>query len=125
MASVLQSYGDALFPEHVEGAPVVPWLRAIEADGDLVGFVMVAWRTEHHPNPYLWRLLIDRMHQRRGIAGRALDLVEDLCRANGDLAIEVSWEEGRGSPAPFYRARGYVATGKIVDGETQAIKPLT
>lgn len=125
VASVLQSYGDALFPEPVNDVPVVPWLRAIEADGDPVGYVMVAWRTEHHPNPYLWRLLIDRMHQRRGIGNRALDLVEEACRANGDTSIEVSWSEGRGSPARFYRARGYVTTGKLVDGETQAIKTLS
>lgn len=125
VAPVLQSYSDALFPERVNGEPVVPWLRAIEADGDLVGFVMVAWRTEHHPNPYLWRLLIDRLHQRRGIGNLILDIVEDLCRANGDTAIEVSWVGGRGSPAPFYEARGYVRTGNIIDGEVEAIKSLT
>jgi len=105
--------------------PVVPWLRAIEADGDLVGFVMVAWRTAHHPNPYLCRLLVDRRHQRRGIGNRALDLVEEACRANGDTAIEVGWSEGRGSPAPFFESRGYVRTGEIVDGDTVAIKPLS
>jgi RimJ/RimL family protein N-acetyltransferase len=125
VAPVLQSYGDALFPERVNGAPVVPWLRAIEADGDPVGFVMVAWGSEHHPNPYLWRLLIDRMHQRRGIGNRALDLVEDSCRAGGSTAIEVTWTEGRGSPGPFYEARGYVRTGRVVDGETEAIKQLS
>jgi len=125
VAPVQRSYGDALFPEMFNGEPVVPWLRAISADGEVVGFVMVAWRTEHHPNPYLWRLLIDRAHQRRGIASRALDLVEDVCRDNGDSAIEVSWAEGRGSPGPFYEARGYVRTGNLIEGETEAIKPLT
>jgi len=34
---VRASYGDALFPEVIDGAPVVPWMRAIEADGELVG----------------------------------------------------------------------------------------
>ena len=125
VSSVLQSYGDALFPERVNGVPVLPWMRAIEADGELVGFVMVAWRTEHHPNPYLWRLLIDRMHQRRGIGNGALDLIEAACRENGDKAIEVSWTEGRGSPATFYEARGYVTTGNFIDGETEAIKTLS
>ncbi len=124
VAPVLVSYADALFPEKVNNFPVLPWMRAIEADDELAGFVMVAWRTEHHPNPYLWRLLIDRRHQRRGVGSAALDLVEDECRANGDVAIEVSWTEGRGSPAAFYEARGYVRTGNLIDGETEAVKQL-
>ena len=32
-----------------DGAPVVPWVRAIEADGELVGFMMLAERTGHIP----------------------------------------------------------------------------
>ena len=124
VSPVLESYGDALFPELYNDVPVVPWLRAIEADGEPVGFVMVAWRTEHHPNPYLWRLLIDRWHQHRGIGSWALDLVEEACRKNGDQAIEVSWTEGPGSPAAFYEARGYARTGRLVEGETEAVKPL-
>ena len=35
-------------------------MRAVVADGDIVGFVMLALPTEHHEHPYLWRLLIDR-----------------------------------------------------------------
>jgi RimJ/RimL family protein N-acetyltransferase len=124
VAPMLHSFADALFPEVVDGAPVVPWMRAIEADGEVVGFMMVALTTEHHPEPYLWRLLIDRMHQRRGIASRALDLLEDELRAMGDAAMVVSWEEGRGSPDRFYLARGFEATGNIVDGEVEARKQL-
>ena len=42
VSSVHQSYGDALFaPEH-EGEHVRPWLRVIVADGEPVGFMMVA-----------------------------------------------------------------------------------
>lgn len=124
VSPVLVSFADAMFPEHINGAPVLPWMRAIHADGELAGFVMVAWRTEHHPNPYLWRLLIDRRHQRRGVGSTALDLVEEACRQNGDSAIEVSWTEGLGSPAAFYEARGYERTGNLVDGETEAVKSL-
>ena len=124
VARMDESFVDVLFPKIVDGAPVVPWMRAIEADGELVGFVMLALRTEHHPEPTLWRFLIDRMHQRRGIGGRALGLVEATCLAMGDTTLVTTWGEGKGSPRPFYEARGFVATGRIVDDETEARKVL-
>ena len=120
VAPMLQSFADAFLPEVVHGSPVVPWLRGIEADGEVVGFVMMALTTPHHPEPYLWRLLIDRMHQRRGIASRALDLIAAECRAMGDTTLLVSWGEGKGSPRPFYLAHGFVPTGRVLDGETEA-----
>jgi RimJ/RimL family protein N-acetyltransferase len=124
VAPMLNSYADALFPEVIDGAPVVPWMRAIEADGVICGFVMVAVTTEHHAEPYLWRLLIDRLHQRRGIASMALDLLEDELRAMGDATMLVSWTPGRGTPEPLYLRRGFVPTGEVVDGETMARKAL-
>jgi RimJ/RimL family protein N-acetyltransferase/GNAT superfamily N-acetyltransferase len=124
VAPMLFSFADALFPEVVDGAPVVPWMKAVEADGELVGFMMVALTTEHHPEPFLWRLLIDRIHQRRGVASRALDLLEDELRTKGDTTILVSWAEGKGSPDRFYLARGFEPTGNIVDGEIEARKRL-
>ncbi len=125
VAPMLWSYAAALFPEVYEGAPLVPWMRAISADGELVGFVMLALSNEHHPDPFLWRLLIDRRHQRRGIGSKALDLVEAQMRSRGDSTLFVSWVEGKGSPAPMYLKRGFETTGRIVDGEIEAKKPLT
>ncbi|MGB5731305.1 MAG: GNAT family N-acetyltransferase [Acidimicrobiia bacterium] len=124
VAGMDRSFVDALLPPVVGGAPVVPWMRAIEADGELVGFVMLALRTAHHPEPTLWRLLIDRMHQRRGVGGRALDLVAAECLAMGNTTLATSWSEGRGSPRAFYEARGFVETGRTVDHETEARKAL-
>lgn len=119
------SFTDALFPEVVNGAPLVPWMRAVVADGVIVGFVMLALSTDHHPEPYLWRLLIDKMHQRRGIGGRVLELVAQECRSMGASALLTSWGEGKGSPRPFYRINGFVPTGRIVDGETEGRKDLS
>jgi RimJ/RimL family protein N-acetyltransferase len=118
------SFADAMFPEVYNGAPVVPWMRAITADGEIVGFVMVAETTDHHPEPYLWRLLIDRLHQRRRIGDRALRLVEETFVARGDHAMTVSWSDGKGSPRPFYERNGYVPTGEVEDGEVVARKQL-
>ena len=119
VSPVRTSFADAMFPEVVDGAPLVPWMRAIEADGALVGFVMVALTTEAHPEPYLWRLLVDRMHQRRGIGSAVLDLLVEQCRVWGDRSLLTSWTPGKGSPEPMYLGYGFVPTGEIVDGETE------
>jgi RimJ/RimL family protein N-acetyltransferase len=121
VAPMLWSFTDAHFPEIVDGAPVIPWMKAITADDELAGFVMLAMSGAHHPAPYLWRMLIDRVHQRRGIGSRGLDLVVEECRRRGDSELLTSWEEGRGSPRPFYERYGFKPTGRIVDEETEAL----
>jgi GNAT superfamily N-acetyltransferase len=124
VATMAESFVDAMFPEIIDGAPVVPWLRAVSADGELIGFVMLALRTEFHPEPYLWRLLIDRLHQRRGIGQRVVDLVAEECRRAGAETLFTSWSEGTGSPRPFYLRNGFEPTGNLIDGETEGRKRL-
>lgn len=124
VATMAETFVDALFPEIIDGAPVVPWMRGVFADEEPVGFVMLALRTEHHPEPYLWRLLIDRLHQKRGIGQWVLALVADECRKMGDKSLVTSWSEGKGSPRPFYLANGFEPTGNLVDGETEGRKRL-
>ena len=139
VAPVAASYGDALFPELIDGVPVRPWLRAIEIDEDrdgdtettgpgrptLAGFVMMAVPSDTEEEPYLWRLLIDHWHQRRGIASLALDQIEAELRNEDHAGIVVHWVPGPGSSEPFYLARGYEPTGRIEDGETEGRKRLT
>jgi RimJ/RimL family protein N-acetyltransferase len=124
VAPMSRSFTDALFPEVVDGYPVVPWMRAVKADDEIVGFVMLAVRTEHFPEPFLWRLLIDRVHQRRGVGGRVLELVADECRRLGDETLLTSWGEGKGSPGPFYLSHGFEPTGRLIDHETEGRKHL-
>lgn len=122
VAPVPRSLAQALIrPVDVTSAA---WFRAIVADGEITGFVMLAIPDDVAKDAYLWRLLIDRMHQRRGIAGMALDVVDDEMGRRGHPGIRVSWVDGKGSPAPFYEARGFVRTGEIHDGEAEARKPL-
>ncbi|HYN34872.1 MAG TPA: GNAT family N-acetyltransferase [Ilumatobacteraceae bacterium] len=117
---VPKSLAEALIPPEHEGVVVRPWYRAVRADGDVVGFVMLARSQAGHPEPYLWRLLIDRMHQRRGIGAQVIELVVGQCRDWGDATLLVSWVPGKGSPEPMYLARGFVPTGVIEDGEIEA-----
>jgi len=104
----------------LSGSDTVPWPRAVIADADLVGFVLLAEPDEEHPDTYLWRLLVDRMHQRRGVGRLVLDAVVDQARAWGSPGLTVSWMPGPGSPEPFYLGAGFVPTGKIHDGEIHA-----
>lgn len=108
------------FEGEPDGPRVVPWPRIIHADGEPVGFVMMEQPTEHNPEPYLWRLLIDRFHQRRGIGGEVLKMVAAQARSWGSESLLVSWMPGVGSPEGMYLAKGFVPTGKIIDGEIEA-----
>jgi len=124
VATMAQSFRDALFPETVGGAPVVPWLRAVAAEGELAGFVMVAEATPAHPDPFLWRLLVDRRHQGRGIGTAVVNELADRLRGDGHRVLKVSWVGGDGGPEPFYLRLGFVPTGEVADGETVAELPL-
>lgn len=116
------SFRDALFPEVVDGAPVVPWMRGVLADGERVAFVMMAEVTDHHPEPYLWRLLVDRMHQRRGLGRRIVAMLRERLTAEGHRSLLTSYVEGRGTPAPFYAGLGFVPTGNVVGEDVPEVE---
>lgn len=121
VATMEQSYADALFPEPEQGHPVVPVLLGIEADGEAAGFLMYADAVnEGTPHPYLWRFLVDRHHQGRGIGERALDAWVQGLRDAGHSTVETSWVQGPGGPEAFYLRAGFVLTGEMDDGEAVA-----
>ena len=122
VAPMLRTYRDALFPESVDGVVTVPWMRGIVADGEPVGFLMTSTTYGQRSGWYLWRLLIDRMHQRRGIGRTALELVIQQLRQLGVAQLYTSCGEGRGSPRPFYNGLGFEPTGSLVDDhETELV----
>ncbi len=120
VAPMGQTFGDALASDVVDGMLVEPWYRVIEADGVVVGFLLIAEETPPGEIPFLWRLLIDRWHQGRGIGSRAVALLIDRLRARGKDRLHVSWYPGRGGPEPFYRKLGFVPDGRVIDGQVIA-----
>jgi len=96
-----------------------PWYRAIYA-GDLpVGFVMLSWNVTPGPGIlgpwFLWRLLIDEAHQRRGYGRAALAQIVGTVRAAGATELLTSYQPGEGEPWPFYEKFGFEPTG-VLDG---------
>jgi len=107
--------------EALEEAEEEPGGRAIQfgvyGDDTPVGFVMISDEVDgqDYIAQFLWKLLIDAGHQRRGYGTAALDLVADYFRARP--GVDVMWTssgQGEGSPIPFYERYGFVRTGDIV-----------
>jgi GNAT superfamily N-acetyltransferase len=102
-----------------------PWYRAIYANEEPVGFVMISWNCVPQPPEiigpwFLWKLLIDHRHQGRGYGADAVHAVAGLISDAGAQELLTScFPELDGSPAPFYERLGFVATGDLDDiGET-------
>jgi diamine N-acetyltransferase len=118
VASVTKSLQDA--QEYPEARP---WYRAVYADDEPVGFVMISdGVTIDDPSYvgpyYLWRLLVDHRFQRRGYGTAALDLVVAHVRTRPDArTLLTSHVVGPTSPLTFYQRYGFRLTGELHDGE--------
>lgn len=100
------------------GAHAIAW-GVYESDTP-IGFVMVADEVddpEYKPQ-FLWKLLIDERHQRRGYGTATLDLIADYFRARpGVTVMWTSAGEGERGPIPFYERYGFVRTGEMFESE--------
>jgi diamine N-acetyltransferase len=91
-----------------------PWYRAVYRGDAPVGFVMLSWNPPAGPfkgRHFLWRLLIDKRYQRRGIGREVLTQIAELVRADGAAELLSSYEPGEGERF------GFRPTGEIDDGE--------
>jgi len=98
-----------------------PWFRAVYAAEEPVGFVMLSWDVVPQPGIlgpwFLWRLLIDERHQRRGYGREAMRQIVDIVRANGAQELLTSFQPGDGGPGRFYERLGFRPTGDVEEGE--------
>lgn len=116
VATVAESYADALYPD----PGVVPWLRGITVDGQPAGMVMCSEPTQENPDPWLWRLLVDKRYQGQGVGRFAVEQVIHMYRTSGCSRLLVSWQPKPNNPGDFYRKLGFVETGELNDGEIVA-----
>jgi diamine N-acetyltransferase len=107
---------------------------AIESDGEPVGFAMIfdptlpgAWSEAPFDDAtiLLWRFMIDHRVQGRGFGRAAMDhLIAHVRTRPGITRFAVTYTEGPGGPAGFYRRMGFVPTGRMVDTEAEATMAL-
>ena len=105
----------------------IAWPRAIAVNGEIVGFLMLEIDPEEeNGRPFwLWRLMIDAEHQRRGYGRAAFLLACQHARSAGAAELYTSWVQGEGGPEPFYLGLGFEPTGELDDDEIVAVLRLT
>jgi diamine N-acetyltransferase len=93
------------------------WYRAIYAGDEPVGFVML-YLDKIKPEYYLWRLMVDHLHQGKGFGFEAMKMVVDYVRTLPKAKeLFTSYVPKKGDPSPFYRKLGFVDTGEMMEGE--------
>jgi len=108
-----------------------PWYRAVYVNDVPVGFVMLSWdvvpKPPHIIGPwFLWKLLIDERHQRRGYGRKIVELVAETVRDNGATELLTSCVQADDGPESFYRRLGFTPTGDFdVNGEIILALDLT
>ncbi len=120
VASVAQSFADALFPPEDPNGPPLVWIRGVLRNSQPAGFVMCADQTEQQKDPWLWRLLVDKSHQGTGVGSFALTAVIERYRELGMQRVLTAWHPGEGNAGAFYRKFGFIETGEMIDKEIVA-----
>ena len=93
------------------------WFRAIYADETPVGFVMLS-DVPDKAEYYLWRMMVDGAHQRKGYERRAVELLVEHVRARpGATELFTSHVKKEGNAGKFYRKLNFAYTGEEHDGE--------
>jgi diamine N-acetyltransferase len=110
--------------EYLAACEAGPWRPlAIEAGGEVVGFVMWA------PDPgdgsrTIGGLVIDRAHQGRGLGRAAMGaLVEELFAEPGCALLAVTYAPANERARRLYRDAGFEETGEILEDEVVATIP--
>ena len=120
VASVAESYSDALFPPEDPNGPPLVWIRGVLRNSEPAGFVMCADQTEQQKDPWLWRLLVDKSHQGFGVGTFAVTSVIERYRELGMQRILTAWHPSEGNASDFYKKFGFVETGEKIDEEIVA-----
>lgn len=120
VATMAESYADALFPPDYGLGQVRPWIRGVTRDGVPAGFIMCADPTDRQKDAWIWRLLVDKNHQGFGVGKFAVKEALAHYSAMGIRRVFVSWKPQENDPSVFYQKLGFRETGEIVDGEAVA-----
>ncbi|MGI6131961.1 MAG: GNAT family N-acetyltransferase [Bacillota bacterium] len=105
------------------------WVRAIYADSDLVGFIMLHLGSDYDdgidcPGVFLWRLMIAGPFQGKGYGARAIHRLLAHLRSMGMRELYTCCETGPAGPEGFYRRLGFEPTGDYYGDQPEYVLRL-
>lgn len=132
VAENIQSLAEA-YATRNEGNNALP--LAVYDDDALVGFVMIGKGTVGNENESelirenysLWRLMIDKSYQGRGLGRQTLDAAIDLIRTfpfGEAKKVWLSYEPENARARDIYRKYGFVENGDMCGNEIVAVYEL-
>jgi diamine N-acetyltransferase len=102
------------------------WLRAVYADDQLVGFIMLHIGSDWAdgidcPGVFLWRFMIGGPFQGKGYGREAMLFLIRQLRSLGIPELHTSYHLGEASPEGFYKGLGFVPTGDHYGDEPEVV----
>ncbi|MBX2885554.1 MAG: GNAT family N-acetyltransferase [Granulosicoccus sp.] len=98
--------------------------RAINLDAEVVGFTMYQFGEIGEPDQdecTIWRFMIDRNHQNRGIGKIAMGLLLDEIRAHQRCSlVDIYYDESNMAASKLYTHWGFKVVGNRDDGDVIA-----
>jgi histidinol dehydrogenase len=122
VAPVAKSIAQAGFEPHARQF-------GLYADGQPVGYLLLS-DSRHDPDEpcnelYVWRLMLDAGHQRRGHGRAAIEWVVAEARRLGFGRVGLSHRPENHAAGAFYQRLGFAYTGRLHHGEREMLLPLT
>lgn len=90
---------------------------AIYCNLDLVGFMMYCMDVEDQEY-WIYRLMIDKQYQQQGYGSAAMNRILEILRQDTEHnKVYISVEPENGAAIKLYEKKGFVADGRVLDGE--------
>ncbi len=96
------------------------WPRVVEADGEVVGFIMATFDPDAEDELFrstILRMNVDADHQRQGVGAFAVNAVLTEALNRGFDRVIAVWEDGDLGPGRFFEAMGFKVVGETPYGE--------
>jgi GNAT superfamily N-acetyltransferase len=99
-------------------------------DGDEPVGLLLLWDVRRDPEEpadqlYVWRLMIDAKHQKKGYGARTMRWVIDEARRLGVASVGLSHRMSPGHAGPFYEKLGFRYTGRVEHDEHLMVLSLS